>query len=96
MDLNNRKSKIEHPKSIDLHIEELVLYGFDPLDRRRIAEALPVELSRLLAERGLPPSLAGGVGKERIDGGMFEMKSGTDAETIAREIAAALYGGLHR
>ena len=34
---------------LDLHIEELVLRGFAPRDRHRIAEATRVELSRLLS-----------------------------------------------
>ena len=33
--------------NIQLHIEELLLDGFDPRDRRRIADALERELARL-------------------------------------------------
>ena len=46
------------PSAIELHIEELVLYGFAPGDRDRIAAALEQELTRLLTEQGVPQSLA--------------------------------------
>ena len=47
-------------KNIELHIEELVLHGFSPGDRYRIGEAVEQELTRLLADRGVPQSLAEG------------------------------------
>ena len=46
--------------NIELHIEELVLHGFEPGDRHRIGEAIERELARLFAEQGTPPSLAQG------------------------------------
>lgn len=43
-----------HPREIELHIEELVLHGFDPHSRWSVADALENRLRGLLAERGLP------------------------------------------
>lgn len=43
--------------NIELHIEELVLDGFEPHQRYDIAEALRSRLGEVLAERGLPASL---------------------------------------
>ena len=37
-----------------MHIEELVLHGFDPRSRWSVADALENQLRGLLAERGLP------------------------------------------
>ncbi|MEO8353231.1 MAG: hypothetical protein ABI680_15995 [Chthoniobacteraceae bacterium] len=42
------------PREIDVHIEELVLHGFDPHSRWSVADALENQLRGLLAERGLP------------------------------------------
>ncbi|MBD0326005.1 MAG: hypothetical protein ICV68_06225, partial [Pyrinomonadaceae bacterium] len=48
--------------NIELHIEELILHGFERRDRYAIADAFERELSRLLseqfAEQGLPSSLS--------------------------------------
>jgi len=48
------------PKNIELHIEELVLHGLSPGDRYRIGEAVEQELTRLLADQGVPESLERG------------------------------------
>ena len=37
-----------------MHIEELVLHGFDPHSRWSVADALENQLRGLLVERGLP------------------------------------------
>jgi hypothetical protein len=43
------------PARIILHVERLVLHGIDPRDRAAIGAAVRQELSRLLAEQGVPP-----------------------------------------
>ena len=56
--------------NVELHIEELVLHGFEPGDRDQIAQAVERELARLLlAEGGLPPSVAQNGGLFHLDGG---------------------------
>jgi hypothetical protein len=80
--------------NVELHIEELVLHGFAPGDRYRIGDAVERELSRLFAEQGTPPSLARGGDIGSLDGGSFEAKSGSRAETIGIQAARAVYGGL--
>lgn len=84
------------PVSLELHIEELVLRGFAPGDRRDIGEAAERELSRLFAEQGVPPSLARGREVARLDGGAFEVKPGSGAEAIGFQVAQAVYGGFSR
>ena len=49
---------------VDLHIDELLLDGFAPAERRRVGAALASELERLLTERGVPEALRRG---EAID-----------------------------
>jgi hypothetical protein len=80
--------------AIELRIEELVLYGFSPADRLRIAAALEGELARLLAERGLPQGLADGAGRDAIDAGSFVRGPLATPVSIGGEVAHAVYGGL--
>jgi len=81
-------------KNIELHIEELVLHGFSPGDRYRIGEAVEQELTRLLADRGVPQSLAEGGEIASVDGGAFEVAPGARAEVVGVEVAKAVHGGL--
>jgi hypothetical protein len=81
---------------IELHIEELVLHGFPSRDRQRIADAMRLELTRLLgADAGrdqAPRSQARG----RIDGGSFAVKAGATVQATGREIARAVFRGLRQ
>ena len=79
---------------VRLRIEELVLDGFAPGDRYRIGEAVERELSRLLAERGVPSALAAGGEAPRLDAGSFELAPGSGPEAIGSRVAATVYGGL--
>jgi hypothetical protein len=84
------------PRSIELHIEELVLRGFAPGDRYWIGEAVEQELTRLLADRGVPESLARGGEIASVDGGAFEVAPGSRADVVGAQVAKAVYGGLGR
>jgi len=81
---------------IEIHIDELVLYGFAPADRWRIGQAIEHALTRLFAEQGLPPALAMGGELARIDGGAFHVTTGTAAEGLGAQVAQAVYGGLRQ
>lgn len=78
---------------IRVRIEELVLRGFPPDQRERIAAAVEAELGRLLAEGGLPPGLAGGGRVGRVDGGLA---GGATPEEAGAQIARAVYGRMGR
>lgn len=80
--------------SLDLHIERLNLHGFSALDRHRIGAAMQAELTRLLAEQGIPPALAQGGVMKQLDGGTFEMAAGMPPRIVGVRIARAIYGGL--
>ena len=81
---------------IEIHIDELVLYGFAPADRWRIGQAIEHALTRLFAEQGLPPALSMGGELARIDGGAFHVTTGTAAEGLGAQVAQAVYGGLRQ
>jgi hypothetical protein len=79
-------------KNIDLHIEELVLHGFDPRDRHGIADAVQRELARLVGERGLA-AVHGPLEIPRLDGGTIQL-SGTRAAGAGASIAGAVHSTL--
>ena len=83
-------------KNIELHIEELVLHGFAHGDRYRIGEAVERELTRLLADRGVPQSLERGGEIASVDGGAFEVAQGSRAQVVGAQVAKAVYGGLRQ
>lgn len=84
--------------NLDIHIEELVLQGFDgpgqATDRAHIGATVQSELARLFAERGMPPSLNRGGQMLQLDGGTFDLAPGSGAEAIGGQIAQALYRGF--
>ena len=92
MDVNVPKSEING--TVHLHIDELVLRGFALEDRYRIAEAMEQELSRLIADQGVPDSLANGDCLHQVDGGSFQTKSRATPETLGHQVASAIYGSL--
>jgi hypothetical protein len=87
---------------LTLDIEELVLDGFDDhltgsggaIDRSRIASAVQSELTRLFAERGVPPSLRQGGSITALDGGQLDSAPGSGPETVGAQIARALFRGV--
>jgi hypothetical protein len=49
-----RASARTSPREIDLHVDELILHGFESKSQRTVAEALQSQLTALLAEQGIP------------------------------------------
>ncbi len=82
------------PKNIELNIDELVLHGFAPGDRYSIGEAVERELTRMLADRGVPQSLEGGREVTSVNGGAIKVATGSRAEAVGAQVAKAVYGGL--
>lgn len=81
--------------SVELRIEELVLHGFAPGDRHRIAGAIEGELTRLFAEQPLPAVLKRNNSVDRIDGGAFHVAINMKPARIGEQIAGAVHGGLN-
>jgi hypothetical protein len=82
--------------NVRLHIDELVLDGFPPGDRYRIAAAVEVELTRLFADQGVPPDLASGRAIPALDGGSFDVAPDARPDRIGGQVAQAVYRGLAR
>lgn len=88
------------PPRIELHIEELVLHGFERRDRHSIADAFERELSRLLTEQlsaqGLSPALMHNAESASLDAGAIHLAPNAKPDSIGTHIAQAVHGGLTR
>lgn len=84
------------PYNIELHIEELVLYGFSRSDRDAIGAAIQGELARLFAEQGTHPALRQTREVEKVDGGSFTMRADAKAATIGAQVGQLVYNGLRQ
>jgi len=82
--------------NVKLHIEELVLHGFPPGDRYRIAEEVQLELERLFAEGGVSRRLAMDGEAAAVDAGAFELRRGARTDAIGAPIAQAVYRGINQ
>ncbi|MBX3234560.1 MAG: hypothetical protein KF814_00290 [Nitrospiraceae bacterium] len=81
-------------RSIEVHIEELVLHGFSQADRRPIADAVERELSSLFLREGLPADRSFEI--ERMNGGTFRVDEKDREGSTGKGAARAIYGGLSR
>ena len=60
----------------------------------RIAEAVERDLARLLAERGLPPTLNSDLHVPLVDAGTYGYTPSAPAEATGAQVARAVYEGL--
>ena len=86
----------ERPAAIELHVEELVLEGFAPSERHAVADAFERELTRLLAEHGLPSDAGANAESPSVDAGSVRLAPGARPHAAGAQIARAVYGGLRR
>ncbi|HEU0015941.1 MAG TPA: hypothetical protein VFQ45_19850 [Longimicrobium sp.] len=77
---------------IELHVDELVLEGVAARDRHAVGQAMRAELARLIAERGLPASLAAADGMARLDGARFSAAAGQGPAQIGAAVARSIFG----
>ena len=80
--------------SIELRIEELVLYEFAATDRYVIGDLVERELARLLGEQGIPSSLRSENTADEIRGATFNAAHNAQPSAIGRQIAQAVYQGF--
>jgi len=73
-------------------IDQVILHGFGPVDRRRVSAGLRDELHRLLSRDGLPADVTG---HDALDAGRVDLIPGDDRAT-GRSIARGVYRGLSR
>jgi hypothetical protein len=83
------------PKAIEVQIDELVLHGF-AADGRGVAQAVERELTRLLAERGLPAAFSPGDAHAVLRGRGLELGARQSANSIGSSIAGAIHGAKKR
>jgi hypothetical protein len=84
------------PAALRLHIDELVLSGFEPRFRRRIGEAFAAELTRLFDERGIPARLLRGEGAEALSLQPAAIAPRARPEEVGQKLAGAVYEGFAR
>ena len=77
--------------NLDLHIGELVLHGFEHLDRAGLHMAVQATLSQLLAQRDLPASFKQSGHIDGLAGGTFTARQGASAGEIGAQIAQNIY-----
>lgn len=70
---------------VEVEIEELVLYGFPPLDRNVVADAVERELAQLVVAAPPPDR-----GADALDAGSFASPGGPDAHELGARIAMRL------
>jgi hypothetical protein len=76
---------------IELHIEKLVLHGFAPSDKHRIAAAVQEELERLIKGQAVPTGPEHGIHRAHLDGGSFCVRIGERPDSIGVRIGQAVY-----
>jgi hypothetical protein len=84
-----------NPSAIELHIERLVLSGFEGRDGPVIGEALSHELARLLTTPQASAELTENREVDRVDAGSVSMAPGSPVKT-GREVARAVYRGVRQ
>jgi hypothetical protein len=95
-DVGPLKSPIHVQPALRLHVDELVLHGFQSANRFTIGKAVERELARLFATNGVPPSLARLGQIAYLDGRSFEMKPSRQPTALGAQVASAVYQALTR
>jgi hypothetical protein len=80
--------------AIEVHIERLVLHGFEHIDRDRFGKALTGELEHLLSSHTSPALLSRDRECELLDCGSFEVGKGAASEAIGTGVAQTVLGGF--
>ena len=83
------------PRAIEVHIDELVLHGFDAADRHSIGDAVQVELAELLGAMEVAGSMSRSTSIERLDG-VSIVPLGPDARHLGQAIGRSVSEGLSR
>ncbi|MDR4484437.1 MAG: hypothetical protein R3B95_14715 [Nitrospirales bacterium] len=81
--------------NVKLHIERLVLDGMNiaPEQQHLLQASVIAELTRLLTEGGLSPSLAQGVAVPRISTDGIQL-TGNNPTQFGQQIAESVYGSI--
>jgi hypothetical protein len=83
-------------KRVVVHIDRLVLRGFDGDDRSGIAEGLRAELGRLLAGVDLPHDLIGLGGKAPLKVDAVRLEHGSVPMSVGQRLARGIARGVRK
>jgi hypothetical protein len=83
-------------RTIELHIDELVLSGFGVQNGDRIGAALERELSRLISSGDLVHLAASPLQVASLNAGAIRLEPNAHPNYIGRELARRVYGQLAR
>lgn len=81
--------------NINLHIERLVLEGINvvPGERHLLQASVESELTRMLINGGLSPSLVKTINRPQLSTGDIQL-TGNNAKQIGQQTAQSIYGGI--
>lgn len=81
-------------RSVEIHIENLVLHGFSPHERHHIGDAVQAGLLQMFSNQGLPAMLNKGTFMLHLDAGACEFSHGEKPVATGESIAGTLYKGF--
>ena len=82
------------PAAIEIHIEELVLHGFQASDKWSIGDAVKQELARLLGNQKMPALLHRELSADRLDAGSFKVTPNAKPRSIGTQLAQSVHQRL--
>jgi hypothetical protein len=80
--------------SVELHIDELLLDGFEPAHRYAIGDAVERELMRLFSEQNSLIAATEDVEIAHLNSGAINLELASSAEATGIQLARAIYRGL--
>ena len=82
--------------NINLHIEQLVLDGVTiaPSQRHLLQSIVASELTRLLSDGGLSPSLVQGTNLSGVSANGIQLAGSNNPARLGKQIAQSVYGGI--
>jgi hypothetical protein len=83
-----------HSSSVIIEIDELILEGFAPSEKYRIADAVQQELARLLTAQSVHWTRGAELEQLRVDAAGVHPRA--PSATNGAHIARAVYEGLHQ
>jgi hypothetical protein len=81
------------PARIEIHIEELVLHGVAPADRRAVGDALQRELETLVARHGVPALLSRPEGVAQQSARPIMLTQGASPAALGADVARTIHRG---
>ena len=80
--------------NINFNIDQLVLHGFNRLDRHQVSQAIQTELNRLITEQGVSKAIQQNQHIRNLNAGEIKLKTNAGPRQIGTQVARNLYQGL--